>query len=178
VGVAATLSVWTPEQTAKLVVPLLDQDQDYILNDTSLAYGCSGPRPAPPSLHSKSQAPNRLLPSLPTKGQIKVQTCRQQLTVSRMRPTSRCHMPKSMGGVHALVKGAMPTLLATKPTLPWHRAKQAGYLNWGSNASSHRPDSPQLGWMGTDAKHALTRTAKCSLPLAESAQSVSSRPPL
>ena len=33
-----------------------------------MAYGCSGQRPAPPSLHSKSQAPYRLLPSLPTPG--------------------------------------------------------------------------------------------------------------
>ena len=31
-------------------------------------------------------------------GQDKGQTCRQQLTNSRMRPTSRCHMPRSMGG--------------------------------------------------------------------------------
>ena len=45
------------------------------------------------------------------------QTCRQQLINSRMRPTLRCHMPRSMGDEHALLRGAMPALLATKPTL-------------------------------------------------------------
>ena len=58
-------------------------------------------------------------------------------------------------------------------------SSQALYLNWGLNAHIIATDqnSPQPGWMGTDAEHALTRTAKCSLLLAESAERVSSGPP-
>ena len=98
----------------------------------NMAYGCSGPRPAPPSLHSKSQAPNRLLPSLPTLGSNRSQVSRQHLTDSRMRPTSRCHMPRSMGGSMPCLEVPCPPCLQPNQLGVYLASSQSTVLDCGA----------------------------------------------